>query len=137
MNHRKLIHALLVLALCYGQLAASVHVVGHLQPQQCKAPVNFASAIEIAVELAGCTDEMVHQHLLTDGHHHNHASDKHNEEDNNCAIYHAVLNLDGTACAAVAVLSVQHFVEPTPFTSSQFAGVAPTSQNIRAPPLSS
>lgn len=131
-NHRKLIHALLVLTLCYGQLAASMHVVGHLHPQECKAPVNFASAND----LAGCIDDSVHMHL-TDGHHHNHTSDNNNEENNNCAIYHAVLNLDGTVCAEVVTTSVQDSVNSALFNASQIAGVAPTNKNIRAPPLGS
>lgn len=128
-NSRKFIHALLVLALCYGQLVASVHVVGHMHSHDCElASHSFSDDCGASHhQVAGNTD-LAH-------HHDGEATDTGNHSENDCAIYHALLSLSGVFDLARNSVPV-----PLPQRTSKSAAVSSIAtavlkqQQIRAPP---
>ena len=137
-NVRKFIHSLLVVALCYGQLVASVHLVGHLQAEDCTGIIS--SAPETCVT-GSHHDHAGHSHQADAHHVHRLAgfndtgSDREKSNtDADCAIYHALLNLDGGVPVQGSKSSTLCIAGSTGYKEIQFARQAPGALNIRAPP---
>jgi len=140
---RKLIHALLILALCYGQLVASVHQVGHLHVSECEGNSRSATdGCSIAHHTGAGLDHTEHSHPNNAYLHATHLGTSHqfdqtngqSKAENNCAIYHALLNLDVTVQADPTKSSDPSVAKSTNYVAIQFTHEAPGTRHIRAPP---
>lgn len=118
-----LIHCVLVLALCLGQIATNAHVIGHLH-----------SAADHTNHLSAHLEPHPHQHQ------HQHASDQDSAPASvevDCSAYHAFAGLAGlnpTVCNAVAVRSAS--IAPTSLRIAVIRSSIIT-HSIRGPPLHS
>ena len=148
-NSRKLIHALLIVALCYGQLVANVHLVGHLHAPDCKGISHTVSPECSTAQNGGgphtgdhhdhtghAHQSITYRHIAHIGPVHRQSQiEKETKTDSDCAIYHALLNHEGTEhhqqtkCITprVANLATSAIVE--------FAFESRGAVHIRAPPL--
>ena len=102
----KIIHVLLVAVLCYSQLVASVHVVGHLQSGATHAahgPVHSGDSHKnIDCDPSGPVNAAILQLPDSDGWQPPLSTDHHLDRDHSdtgydCAIYHALLSLNGVS----------------------------------------
>jgi len=142
-NSRKLIHALLIVALCYGQLVANVHLVGHLHDNHCEGFSHPATGTcSIAQQTGEHLGHAHHSHQNKGFQYvaHNHAEhpvNQTNEKANahsDCAIYHALLNLDGAVAAKVSKTSSPRSAESTSYVAIHIFHATLGAQHIRAPP---
>ena len=139
----KLIHALLIVALCYGQLIASVHLVGHLHDNHCDG---LSHSVTDTCSIAQQTGEHLghahHSHQNTGFQYatHNHAAHQVNQTDektnaySDCAIYHALLNLDGAVPTKLTNSSSPGIAESTSYVAIHIVHETLGAQRIRAPP---
>ena len=145
-NSRKLIHALLIVALCYGQLVANVHLVGHLHDNHCKGiSHSVAENCSFARQTGEHLNHAHHSHQNTGFQSfqyaaHDHAEHRGNQADgktnadSDCAIYHALLNLEGTVAAKLVKSSSPRIAESTGYAAIHIVHETSGAQHIRAPP---
>ena len=134
MNNHKITHLLLIALLCFGQLAASTHVAGHIVPHT--QPHNHSELHQ--------HNEHAHPH----GHNnHSHTSDQyfvadkhkrdkdHIHDGNDCSIYHLFSNLSCTVPATqLFTASASRTNLASPSNDSHIASTSAKRQRIRAPP---
>ena len=145
---RKYIHALLIVALCYGQLVANVHLVGHLHADDCEGS-NRTTSIDCGIDHHSGEghDHSGHSHQNIAHNHNavrhiantdpNHQLDQKTGEkntDSSCAIYHALLNLDGAVSSQLMKCSIPRIAKSTSYAVIQLARETPGALHIRAPP---
>ena len=128
MKRTKFIHILLIAVLCYTQLVASFHVVGHLEVPDVHASDHFSFQNHNDLTQATASSLTPHQHADT------HAHDDHSTE-KDCALYHAVASLNGVF---IDVQPTSDLSAPSTVTANYAAphltGATLEHQRIRAPP---
>lgn len=125
-NKKVYMHVLLIAALCFGQLAASVHMAGHFHHEEHDSG-------------AGIYAEMPHwQQAVLFGSNPSTTDEACEDEraDADCGIYHAFLGLSGVISDAVPDFYVRlpHGGKSV-YGAIHVAGAAPHSQYIRGPPV--
>ena len=135
MRIQKFIHAFLVLALVYAQLAAHVHGVSHFQPHECES---FVSTVSDDCHVLH-QHAQNHNHALDHSSTSNHSSAHHHESEHedylDCAIYHALLGLNGVPVTDSSLLSTPlHSSLNLPDTAAVFFNESTDEKRIRAPP---
>lgn len=117
--------------LCYGQIVASVHVVGHFQGDECN--VNASSLTESCHAAEHESSELL---FAAVGHDHHTDHDNHdNHTAMDCAIYHALLSLNGVVYAVPGDLEFPQRIVASPERSApDVVSAALENQQIRAPP---
>lgn len=132
MNKAKLIHVLLIALLCFGQLAANIHAVGHLNTSDGEQPVRFtfiegASISHYAAFHAAFSDDDAHRHDVA-------SDEQYGEID--CTLYHIYLSqgsaLSGSGQSVVAFLP--HCADSRDVVVN-LASIAIRRPQIRAPPF--
>jgi len=128
-------HALLIVALFYGQFVSNIHVVGHLQFQEHKSHPSFVQS-----DCGSSPHELLHGHSLEKSPPHQHQSPTLANIDNtaeaDCAIYHVLLNLNGIFWVIQNNVNVPQWPdEKESFTARIFTNIAFENQPIRAPPV--
>ena len=137
-NHQKIIHVLLVALVCYGQVVAQVHMVSHLQSHQGECSSQFVDGCNTAkhsvVEMLHAASQMG-DHAHASAHLHADAA-ANNSVENNCSIYHALLNLSDALCPTFSsgALADQSSLQSISSVSHTSTG-AQNDARIRAPPV--
>ena len=134
MNKGNIIHVLLVAILCYGQLVANIHAIGHLD-----TPVADESG-----QLAHHDDAKTAHHnhsssaSLADGPHGHASATSEHDAEIECAIYHTYLSQGSATCGHGdhALLILTYASESVDTFTNPFS-LAVRSQSIRAPPTTS
>jgi len=147
-NAAKCLHILLVVSLCYGQLASNVHAVGHFHAfeAECTGAPIAGNCQDALPEFAGRSYvNDAHRGHSHDHHRHDHplvsskdsGDDSSKKIENDCAIYHALLNLSGVfhSVQSAAVQPYPRSFEPLCF-STPLTRFKLEHQRIRAPPVS-
>ncbi len=148
-NSRKLIHALLIVALCYGQLVANVHLVGHLHAPDCEGISHTISPDCSITQSSGGThsgdhhDHAGHAHQSITYRHIAHTGpvhrpnqiEKETKTDSDCAIYHALLNHEGTEHHQQTKCITPRVANLANYAIVEFASESRRTAHIRAPPL--
>lgn len=141
----KLIHAVLTAALLFSQLAASIHVTGHLHDHDHEHPhQGFQNSSGIAGGPLHLSPVVTGNHSfisVQDAHfvvsHEEapHAGDRH-EESLGCELFHLLLNLNGGFVGSLNNHSatLHHSLEPGSVSSVVACG-ALNKYRIRAPPV--
>ena len=131
MNKGKLIHFLLVVALCYGQLIANIHAIGHLD-----TPVVNGSDLVAA----GHDARTVHHNLsnsasAADGSHWHATTTSEHDAEIECAIYHTYFSQGSALCGPAdhSLLVLTYAAEPIAFFVHPLS-LAVQNPPIRAPP---
>lgn len=157
-DKRTFIHVFLIAALCFSQLAANVHMVGHFQDSP---EVNFASFTTYSAQSHSHTvhhhshrtvaepaweDHAKKHHLIAEhtGRIYGAVSDNSADNDNHagsdskadCAIYHAYLGQSGCLPASTTGFSVStRGIAVLPTSPAPVAKLPHYHQPIRGPPL--
>ncbi len=140
----KLIHFLLSVLLCYGQVVSAVHAVEHLELNECgQAPsaVHHYHGIADDAFLLHTSHHWSHQSgQQSHSHSHTHENTRscpdtgsHTEPD--CKIYHAFQNLNGIGGASLQLLPTANLKNTgTVNTAGLIAANSLETPQIRAPP---
>lgn len=125
----KTIHVLLVGLLCYGQLVSHVHMVSHLQANERGCSSQFVDGCNAAMH---SVVEMLHAASQMSDHVHGGTDDS---VENDCSIYHALLNLSDALCPIYnnGAVVIQSTVK-SKFALTHTITDALNSASIRAPP---
>lgn len=133
-NKGNIIHVLLVAILCYGQLVANIHAIGHLD-----TPVAHESG-----ELAHHDDAKTAHHnhsssaSLADGPHRHASATSEHDAEIECAIYHTYLSQGSAFCdPGDHALLILTYASKSGDTFEHPFSLAVQSQSIRAPPITS
>ena len=140
-NRLKIIHVLLVALVCYGQVVSHVHVVSHLQVSHLQSHQSECSSQFVD----GCNTaghsvvEMLHVASQMGDHTHTHADPDTAAADsveNNCSIYHAVLNLSDALCPTYSngTVTIQSSLQSNSSVTHTTTS-ALNDARIRAPPV--
>jgi len=145
-NAAKCLHILLVVSLCYGQLASNVHAVGHFHAleAECIGALIAGNCQDALPEFAGRSyandahrghSHRHHQHDLPLGSSNDSGANSGKNIENDCAIYHALLSLNCVfhSVQSAAVLPYPRSFEPDYFSAS-LTRFKLEHQRIRAPP---
>ena len=139
-NRTAIKHILLIAMLCYGQIVASVHVVGHFQLDDCHGVASSISQSCYAIDHHGegfLFTATVHDHHS--GHDHRSGDDHHSGDGDHaaldCAIYHALQSLNGVMFAAQSDLAILLLPVAVPVRTVSYQPTAGFNhRRIRAPP---
>ena len=130
-DSNRLKHILLIALFCYGQIIASVHIVGHLDATDCHGDLSAVSAeCHLAMhELSGSFPGT-----------HSHDSSSHTQDndhsDFDCLIYHVLLSLNGLESAGEGVVVLTSaLIADELYTDKFIAGTTREHLRIRAPPV--
>ena len=131
-NSPKIIHVLLIGLLCYGQLVSHVHMVSHLQAHDNECSSQFVDGCNAAKH---SVVEMLHAASQKSDHVHGGADDS---VENDCSIYHALLNLSDALCPIYSdgTVALQSTVKSNFFLTHTIVD-ALNNASIRAPPVHS
>lgn len=132
MKKEKLIHVLLVALLCYGQLVASIHAVGHFDTHVGEAPDRFTLHDHARTFYHAVSDKA---HIADSAHRHSFAKGD-SDAEVDCAIYHTYLNQGSVLCDPRhhVMVVLQHLADSTDAFSYPVS-FAVQNKPIRGPPI--
>lgn len=133
MERRKYIYVLLIAALCYGQILASVHFVGHFHSHEHEASIESGWADH----LNSRQQRELFALALAATHSEEHGpAQEFNLNEADCAAYHAYLGQGGVLCDYTVELGSQlHLSIAIPHVSVDVRIDAPDDGRIRGPPV--